>query len=70
MYDQNGFHVQVIRNMNEKEHLHPSVELLYVLEGELKVSIHEKVYQMKRDDVLLVNSSVRHSIVSADRNIL
>lgn len=70
MHDQNGFHVQVIRNMNEKEHLHPSVELLYVLEGELKVSIHEKVYQMKRDDVLLVNSSVRHSIVSADRNIL
>ncbi|MDE7310603.1 MAG: helix-turn-helix domain-containing protein [Eubacterium sp.] len=70
MHSQNGFHVQVIRNMNEHEHLHPSVELLYVLEGELTVTIHEKEYRMKREDVLLVNSSVRHSIVSHGKNIL
>ena len=56
--------------MNETEHLHPDVELLYVMEGELKVVIHEKEYQMKEDDILLVNSSVRHAVISTGKNIL
>lgn len=70
MYDHNGFHVQVVRNMNEAEHLHPSVELLYVLEGEAKAVICEKEYLMRQDDILLINSSVRHSIASIGKNIL
>lgn len=37
MYSHNHFQVQVIGDMSEAAHLHPDVELLYVLEGEANV---------------------------------
>ena len=70
MYSHNHFQVQVIGDMSEAAHLHPDVELLYVLEGEVYVTIHETVYLMKTDDVLLINSSVRHSVCADTKNIL
>lgn len=70
MHDHDDFRVQVVRDMNEGEHLHPYVELLYILEGEARAVIGEKEYLMRRDDVLLINSSVRHSVTSVKENIL
>ncbi len=70
MYSHNHFQVQVIRDMDEAAHLHPDVELLYVLEGEVYVTVHETVYLMKTDDVLLINSSVRHTVSGKAKNIL
>lgn len=70
MHNHNGFHVQMIRNINEAEHIHSSIELLYVLEGELNVMVHEKKYQMKQEDVLIINSSVPHCIAGDGKNIV
>lgn len=70
MSDYSNFQVQIIRNMDEDMHLHPEVELLYVMDGELEVTVHEKEYRLKRNDVILINSSLRHAAVSGGKNIL
>ncbi|MDO4622820.1 MAG: helix-turn-helix domain-containing protein [Eubacteriales bacterium] len=64
------FSVDVIRNMDEPMHLHPDIEVLYCLEGELEVRIRDKKYIMHKDDVILINSSVQHSLHLEGSNIL
>lgn len=54
--------------MNSRIHFHPFTEFYYVLNGEGKFSIEDKMIDVKKDDFLIINSNVGHSIYPADIN--
>ncbi|MCR4830446.1 MAG: helix-turn-helix domain-containing protein, partial [Pseudobutyrivibrio sp.] len=60
----------IYRNMAEEQHLHTDVELLYVVEGSIKVKLKDTVFTLERDDVLVINSSIQHSIESVGKSIV
>lgn len=61
--------VQVLNNISKKEHFHQDIELLYVLEGEMNVSLGEHQVHMKPEDILVINANKKHSF-QASENIL
>ncbi len=66
----NQFQVNIYKDLYKEAHLHTDVELLYVVEGGLGVRIKDKLFSMKRDDVIVINSSVHHSIESTEKSIV
>jgi len=57
--------VKVFNYIEEVEHFHQDVELVYVLEGTLDVTIGDQVRHMEADDVLVINANKRHQIRSS-----
>ena len=50
-------------------HYHQSIELFYLLDGELKISIDDVKYVMGKDDIILINANKRH-MVEGSRDLL
>ncbi len=50
---------------DDKEHFHPHVELLYVLEGQMDVRVETRVAHMTAGDLMVVNSGLPHACRSA-----
>lgn len=61
MYN-NQFSVDLYKDRSKPRHLHPELELLYVVEGSVKVSIKEETYTLEKEDVILINSSLQHGV--------
>ena len=53
----------------EETHVHPSVEIIYVLEGDPRVTVQDKVYEAHPEDIIVVNANKRHSY-RADSDVL
>lgn len=53
-------------NLNFPPHLHSQMECVYVLEGELNVSLNNIKYRLKQGDLLLVFPNIIHSYDSFD----
>ncbi|SCZ79610.1 GH39 family glycosyl hydrolase [Pseudobutyrivibrio xylanivorans] len=66
----NQFKVNVYRNISEPQHLHTDVELLYIVEGTINVKIKDTVFTLGRDDVMVINSSIQHSIETVEKSIV
>ncbi len=66
----NQFQVNIYRDIIKENHLHTDVELIYVVEGGINVRIKDKLFSMKRDDVMVINSSIQHSVESLDKSII
>lgn len=66
----NQFKVNIYRNMAETQHLHTDVELLYVVEGRIRVKLKDTIFTLDRDDVLVINSSIQHSIETVEKSII
>ncbi len=66
----NQFKVNIYRDMQEENHIHTDVELLYVVEGSIKIKLKDAVFTLERDDVFVINSSIQHSIESVEKNIV
>ena len=66
----NQFQVNIYRDVIKENHLHTDVELIYVVEGGINVRIKDKLFSMKRDDVMVINSSIQHSVESLDKSII
>lgn len=64
----NFFSVNLINSVDEAVHLHPDIEVLYVIDGTAQVVIQDKKYCMKRGDIIVINSSIQHCI-SATKKI-
>lgn len=43
-----------------EQHYHQNLDLLYVLDGTVDVVIDDKVYELKKEDIILINSNKRH----------
>ncbi len=70
MNKSNQFKVNIYRDMNEEKHIHTDVELLYVVEGSIRIKLKDSVFTLERDDVFVINSSILHSIESVEKNIV
>lgn len=57
---QNKMDVQILNRLSGEVHFHQEVELIYVLEGELKLSVIEREYDLKRGDICVINSNEEH----------
>lgn len=54
--------------MNSRIHFHPFTEFYYILDGSGKISIEDKMIDVKKDDFLIINSNVGHSIYSSEND--
>ena len=61
--------LSVLNDVDELEHFHQDIELLYVLEGKLDVTIGEQTTHMKENDVFVVNANKKH-MLSGSEDIL
>ncbi len=53
--------LRILTSGEDREHIHPEVELIYVLDGLLGVNINEKEYVLNKNGVILINSNNRHA---------
>lgn len=51
-------------------HFHQDIEIIYVLDGVLKVEFEDENYQLNTDDFMIVNSNVRHSWQAVSDRVL
>ena len=54
--------LQLFRDTEENNHFHPDMEVIYVIEGNVDVTIREWEYRLGKNDVILVNSGIEHSL--------
>lgn len=53
-----------------KLHWHKEIEILLVLKGKVTLSVNNKRYELKEDDVFLINSNEIHSTMANGDNIM
>ncbi len=51
-------------------HWHRSIELLYIVKGEVKVTAGGNLHTLSDDDVILINSQVPHSLYAEDATMI
>lgn len=49
-------------SLNSRIHFHPFTELYFIVKGEGKFSIEDKIINVAKDDFLIINSNIGHSI--------
>lgn len=59
----------IIDKQKEETHFHQDVELIYVLEGEMELKVEGDTFNLKQDDIVVVNPNKRHSYKCSE-NIL
>lgn len=58
----NKMDVQILSRLPKDTHFHQEVELVYVMEGELRLYVMEREYHLKREDICVINSNEEHRI--------
>ena len=51
-------------------HWHRSIELLYVVKGEVNITVGGTLFNLKDDDVILINSQVPHSLSAENATMI
>lgn len=54
----------------EPSHFHQSIELIYVLEGDVRISVGNNNYEAGPEDILVVNANKKHSYQSTGEVLL
>lgn len=54
------FKVEICGKVQEVEHFHQELELIYILEGKLTVEIENKPVNLSEEDILLINLNKKH----------
>lgn len=57
------------KDQERAEHFHQDIELLYVMEGGLDVTMGEQVVSMRPEDILVINANKKHSL-NGTENVL
>ena len=55
------FRVEIQGEVQEKEHFHQNLELLYILDGCLTLTVENEMRKLEREDIFLVNTGKKHS---------
>ncbi len=53
--------MRIWNRIEEQEHFHQDVEVVYVLEGTMELKVGENKTDMKPEDILVINANQRHS---------
>lgn len=61
--------IEVLNTIEEREHFHQDIELIYILEGEMKIFAGDQLTILRTEDILVINANKKHSI-SASEDIL
>lgn len=51
-------------------HFHQDIELIYVLEGEITLQVETEEYELKADDLIIINSNKKHSFWGKEEVLL
>ena len=65
-----GIECKVRLATNEPEHIHPEVELLFVLDGSITVSVTDSEFLLEKDDIIVINSNKWHYITVPQSSII
>lgn len=57
-------------NRHIAEHTHPDIEILYLLEGTVSVTISHNTYQMEKDDIITISPNKSHSLHATEGILL
>lgn len=60
------FSFDLIKNINIPEHLDTNLEIFYVIEGELRVTMRGEKFVIGKDELIATNSSVPHSAAGSE----
>ena len=60
-YSANNMFFYLIRDLIEEEQIQNMLKLYFVVKGSLEIKIHDRIFQAKRDDIILVNEGMRFS---------
>lgn len=66
----NKVSIEIKNQIEEKEHFHQDIELIYVLDGYMTVEVGEQKSELKVEDVLVINANKKHRVELADKNAL
>lgn len=64
MLNQEKIEVDVSSEVQEQEHWHVEIELVYVVEGTCNIQIEDKAYLVPQNEMILVNSGKKHSMMT------
>lgn len=64
----NKVSLEIRNQVEEREHFHQDIELIYVLDGTMTVEVGDQESELKTDDILIVNANKRHRTLSSDKN--
>lgn len=67
---QRGLEFEISKGQKETMHFHPEVEVVFVIEGSLRAKIKDSKYELKKDDIILFNSNIKHCIKCGDETII
>lgn len=63
------FRIQKDKNMSFGSHLHRDIELIYILEGEIQITVNNTEYTIKKGDIAIVFPNSIHSYQSNIKNV-
>lgn len=55
--------LQFFNSEQSHEHIHTDIELIYILEGRVRVEINDKTYVLEKNGMIIVNSNNRHRLL-------
>lgn len=58
--------IRVLNTVEEEEHFHQDIELLYVLEGNLDVIIGDQITYMGPEDIVVLNANKKHCLKGSE----
>jgi len=70
MLKKEKFYLTIQNTLHREESMHTEIELLYVLEGNLDISVEQNAAHLKADDILVINSNKRHVIKAEDNPLI
>lgn len=56
------FTLSIESTVSDRVHFHQDIELLFVLEGNVKVALENKEIYLGKEDIYVINSNARHSL--------
>lgn len=65
-----GIHMFLNTVVYRKPHFHDSIELIYVIDGNMTVNVEYTTYQLNKRDTILVNSGSPHEFIANRSNCL
>lgn len=68
--DEKIIELNLLKEVNEKEHQHEELEFIYVVEGNYTVTYEAEKYTLGKEDMVLINKGREHSVVSFGENCL
>lgn len=66
----NKVSLEIRNQVEEREHFHQDIELIYVLDGAMTVEVGNQKSELKAEDILVINANKKHWLRTNDKDIL